>query len=136
MNDRFKFKVVVESEDNKVVFLLSTNSYTLSDIDSYNEIEWEFSDGSTIPSNDAEDFGCIIKWIQCTGFKDKNGELIFFDDIVDDRYCSDRKCVRVVNELTVAHWIRDDDRMNSPMSSIEVIGNIYENPELLKENVV
>jgi HD superfamily phosphohydrolase len=37
---------------NKVV---SINSFTLSEIASYSEHEWLFSDGSCLPSNDVEE---------------------------------------------------------------------------------
>lgn len=66
---------------------------------------------------------------QYTGFKDKNGEEIYYGDIY---ICHTLDLKRVVDELTVAYWIIDEDRMNNPMRTVEVIGNIYENPEILK----
>ena len=67
-------------------------------------------------------------YCQYTGLKDKNGKEIYYDDIYMDHFMKWR---RIVGEMTVAHWLIDEDKMNRPMQTIEVIGNIYENPELM-----
>lgn len=67
--------------------------------------------------------------MQYTGFQDKNGVDIYEEDIF---YNTMYNWKGVVDDLTVAHWIIDEDRMNNPMRHIEVIGNIYENPELYR----
>lgn len=81
--------------------------------------------------------------MQCTGLKDKNGKLIFEGDIVADISSG---CVATIEYLSssyslMAHIRRMDDF--TPIEEIcytgaegtpfEVIGNIYENPELLEE---
>ena len=81
---------------------------------------------------------------QYTGLKDKNGKEVFEGDVVkvDDRqigakeiyigevyYCTD---YTLENNPCFAVWTKNGHNQMSP--SIEIIGNIYENPELLKEN--
>lgn len=59
---------------------------------------------------------------QFTGMRDKNGKDIYYGDIVRDRYLSKS----TVDDVLVALWIIDYDRCNTPLTSIEVIGNIHE----------
>ena len=70
--------------------------------------------------------GCEL--MQYTGLKDKNGTEIYEGDIVD-----------VVNGITVVTYddgcfrakLNGSNYRLSGWKSVEVIGNIYENPELL-----
>lgn len=74
---------------------------------------------------------------QYTGLKDKNGKEIYEGDIFTDDDCSKKRFIFEYNglNLTVREvgyrigslFITDD------MIKLEVIGNIYENPELLEE---
>lgn len=81
-------------------------------------------------------------WMQYTGLKDKNGKEIYEGDVVREYWTSDR-----LNHFdTVMKWehmpntreySNGDDGFigfSAPWGEyeIEVIGNIYENPELLK----
>ena len=100
----------------------------------YNEKSVEYRDGLSIArlnKSDGDDFDIM----QYTSFKDKNNKEIYEGDIVR---CDDQHCAVVV-------WKRDgfildffDNVKNIPSlwynvesSEIEVIGNIYENPELI-----
>lgn len=73
---------------------------------------------------------------QCTGLKDKKGNLIFEGDVVTvDGHCEgDYWC----DEYNVAvAWLGDcylPLDLDEDWINVEVIGNIHDNPELLKNN--
>jgi uncharacterized phage protein (TIGR01671 family) len=78
---------------------------------------------------------CII--MQYTGLKDKNGKEIYEGDIVnwgkkingDVYYSSGRYWVR---DFYQAYQDEVSDAFGEGLATLEVVGNIYENPELLK----
>ena len=77
--------------------------------------------------------------MQCTGFKDRNGKLIYEGDVVG--FGSENE------DIGIIEWDNDecrfivDEKFNNSISDfsnwygneLEIIGNIYQNPELLKE---
>ena len=93
--------------------------------------------------------------LQCTGLKDKNDKLIYEGDIVEyscpAEYCSDglHKCQECYdNEIGIVSYDEElalyeyrseicqcplTDNINTE-DDLEIIGNIYENPELLESN--
>ena len=86
--------------------------------------------------------------MQSTGLKDKNGKEIFEGDIVTDSHT-----IGVLrNHQTLGFYMADEKGKENFLSdtvdtegfeeakefvanSVEIIGNIYENPELLEEGV-
>ena len=86
--------------------------------------------------------------MQYTGLKDKNGKEIYEGDIISYKALKEkrkdkifRNVIEWANYSGTLGWIirGNDKRVYIPLNSnqvfnhnIEIIGNIYENPELLK----
>lgn len=83
-----------------------------------------------------------VEFIHSTGFKDKNGTDIYVGDIVKKESCFDKNIVdlRVVKKSELFHnaytLFEEDSKEIFDLGNqkyTEVIGNIYENKELLEE---
>ena len=158
MQDRFKFRAVLKTDTHSVItepYYISNSGYLVNIDDVQKTFEkkypedcfWEFleeiekQENCQEVSTDSEIiiFDSFDGLIQCTGLKDKNGKLIYEGDIVrifhvsgtmQGKYFFD---VVEWNNLrcrfdTKNYGIIDDDDI------YEVIGNIYENSELLEVN--
>ena len=132
MNDRFKFRVW-----NK-----PGNSYISAKDDAdfvYLEEEGNITVG--LYNGDEEDMlylkeeDLIVE--QCTGLKDKNGNLIYEGDILkDDNNCIWRCVFQMNNGYSInslGFMLINEFGHAQPFINVEVIGNIHENPELLED---
>jgi len=77
--------------------------------------------------------------MQFTGLHDKNGKEIYEGDIVKVKFSNSYETFEVVwqeNKMRFGLRQRDHDEQDSwaftPQNDFEIIGNIYEDPELLK----
>ncbi|KKM14928.1 hypothetical protein LCGC14_1701140, partial [marine sediment metagenome] len=93
-------------------------------------------EGSVIVTEDVEKGNELI-WMQFTGLKDKNGKEIFEGDVLQINPKGLKYFIVQSFILdTYTLWKMIAERLNNPMkkyTKIEVIGNIYENPELLED---
>ena len=127
MNDRYLFKAIDTNSVWRTGLLIALKG---------NRCAIEESDGSKWAS-DAKTL------CQCTGLKDKNGKLIWENDIASysDLITRDKKTICIKWNKIQASFVR---KYRSPMglqylyldeyiaSRMEVIGNIFDNPELLE----
>ena len=71
--------------------------------------------------------------MQYTGLKDKNGEEIFEGDIVQFKSIRNITERYEVEYTNYGEWAIGIQRLSTRFGNCEVIGNIYENPDLLEE---
>ncbi len=76
--------------------------------------------------------------MQFTGLLDKNGKEIYEGDIVKCRHID--VPAQVVYEIALGYGLRDtknhwQGQLKTYAEDYEIIGNIYENPELLEDNI-
>lgn len=96
--------------------------------------EMTFIDGEVYLISDVTDFYTYeeFKLIQSTGNKDKNGKEIFEGDVLQTY---DGELSKVVWNKELACWeaefLSEIADVKSNRSDCEIVGNIYENPELL-----
>lgn len=69
---------------------------------------------------------------QFTGLHDKNGKDIYFDDIVRNKYGDIGSVIWFSDWTLRVDWGGGDIHFIDPEWGLEVIGNIHDNPELLK----
>ena len=114
----------------------STTMYPFCYID---ETGWVNASGM-INDNKCSTSGRLMYFVlmQFTGLKDKNGKEVFEGDVVKSFNQIDKKEVAFVVEFNsgIFECLNDNELINlrtlCSYDNCEVIGNIYENPELIK----
>lgn len=103
-------------------------------------IELDYSTGTCITTDKAPrvDASTIC---QCTGLKDKNGKLIWENDIVN---CLAEECCGYIgwNEDEAGFYFNvlledgtyEEEHIYDYVDCMDVIGNVFDNPELLGRN--
>jgi len=79
----------------------------------------------------------IYDWMQFTGLLDKNGKEIYEGDIINGAEVIFGECVFdsyycVMGWTLKGDWVWDFSFTQQEADELEVVGNIYENKELLK----
>ena len=132
MQDRFRFRVWWKPDYEKPKMLYNA------------EQTYDFLKGAPeiIP---ADSFGEVLEdkdfiVMQCTGLKDKNGKLIYEGDIVKANYITpigeNKEKICTIKFNRCAFWIHYDSfasYLANEECAYEIIGNIYENKDLLNE---
>lgn len=132
MQDRFKFRYVFEKDfGGKTGICYKMPVFNLDDA-----VRSVFENKILEYTN----FGYkLIAKNQCTGLKDKNGKLIYEGDVVYKKGSKNWKNEKLLSKViwsnnSAAFMISDENGLHQmPMNShnIEILGNIYENPELI-----
>lgn len=130
MNDRFKFRLY-DKKIKEMIYADTNDEFLPYYPDEIYTILQTYDLSAIENLADNEDY--IV--MQCTGLKDKNGKLIFEGDVVNQN-----------NTIYSVNWCDGSfcfkDALNGKnytvefvmSAKLEVIGNIYENKELLNEN--
>ena len=132
MNDRFKFK----HWDKQI------NKMRYGDIQLGNDGKpYIIIDNIENPIEDIDDVITLFS----TGLKDKNGELVYFDDFIklNDGIVCIVKQIEDINDVEYGKVIAipvfclgkkyQTRYIPTVIAESEIIGNIYENPELLED---
>ena len=117
------------------VYIKSLNMVLPVEVINYHEktVEVYFNDNADNVLYDFDE----VELIENTGFKDKNGTSIFVGDIVKMEV-RNKVSLQVVGKADVCNAVVLENKIHSSLFSysdeknVEVIGNIYENKELLE----
>lgn len=114
MNDRFRFRAFYQGR-----FIYKS----LTDANYYDKNNKCIGLANTLPNN--------LDWEQCTGFKDKKGNLLFEGDICYDDWFDDKGEI-LFEDGKFKFDVCDSVFELCDSLPLELHGNIYETPYLLK----
>ena len=124
MQDRFKFRIWDGAEMHYNDFVVTATGYA-------GKITEEFLGNCVFNQEDlTADKECIL--MQCIGLKDKKGKIIYEGDILKDKYGALHPISWNFKGFYEADTFAIAGFYNTIQEDMEVIGNIYENPELLE----
>lgn len=137
MNDRFKFRCYNKFQEK--MFNVKSMSYINGIVQ---RIEVQDDDRILIFDEWLNNIDNTVL-MQSTGLKDKNGKLIYEGDIVEFNFDTDeiKAVVSWDNKELIGFYLNTTDYFKDKYvtdydfykNDYEVIGNIYENPELLED---
>jgi len=113
-----KFRYVFKDKNGE----LSMEEWSIEEIE-----EMELEDNHTIKNPFLE----IVARLESTGLKDVNGKMIFEGDVIGEGYI--RSDGDYKYGIRTVKWEKDGFNLcQGGDDSWEIIGNVFENPELLK----
>ena len=150
MQNRFKYRIALHQDKYEEYGLEKFKNQRIFEVKTLNmgyenstvEIIAEYPNGDwAVREIDYKD----IDLMQCTGLKDKNSKLIYEGDILGGTYgnlyvhycdnckqfelkANDYGCMACEGDIHWCEVVESEDE-----NELEVIGNIYENPELLED---
>ena len=128
MSDRYTFRAKRMNTDKwKYGYLTLGKSWIVEGLTPHIQTELDAPNRIVCSEIDPSTIG------QCTGLKDKNGKLIFEGDIVR---CTAGEAYNGIHEYdcnveVVAGWTQSMWEMLQ-CDELEVLGNVFDNPDLLK----
>jgi len=143
MKDRFKTRIFDKTTNTMHYndFVITSTGYVaklerVNLAEAYNKSPelWNSENDTLFINQEDFDFDEKMIVMQCTGLKDKNNKWIYEGDIVKD--------INIPSYFCIVEWIKGGFYLKSTVSNSfllfdttqqEVIGNIYENPELLEK---
>lgn len=138
MKDRFKFRAW-DIEEKKMNYFQNKRGMQYNNDEIRISNGWDGYDNPKYWGEDDEDYvDRTDKYIlmQSTGLKDRNGKLIYEGDIVKVSGYGVEGIFKMFWEDVTAQFainVYESDCFEHSQSVMEVIGNIYENKELLEE---
>lgn len=109
--------------------------------DTWNEGYFLYFDGSigtidfTCPDGGIGGNSDEVVALESTGYIDKTGKEIYVGDIIKNNW---RDAIQAIEDIREVNWLMSDgflagqDDGNNKLMEAEIIGNIYENNDLLK----
>ena len=122
MNNRFKFRAWHEPTQK----MFEVHCFTDTQV-----FENTLDGVGATPTNPANMDDCVL--MQCTGLKDKTGQLIYDGDVVA---LNDDEIAVISWKDIIARFIIESEDVQADFDNfypyeLEIVGNIYETPQLL-----